>query len=63
MNDRNIRLQEWIATLTDSKKNELLLLCVEECIDSETFNFYDEYKVPVWDSTGEPIDDSERIGW
>ena len=57
---RTERLRNWIDTLSGSKKDELLLLCVDELIDSELFNFYEGYSVPVWDATGEPIDGSER---
>ena len=57
---RTERLRNWINTLSSSKKDELLLLCVDELIDSELFNFYEGYSVPVWDATGEPIDGSER---
>jgi len=63
VSSRDIRLQEWIKTLSQEKKDELLLLCVSELIDSELFNFYDGHKVPVWDCTGEPIDGSERLDW
>ena len=60
MKDRNLRLQKWIQTLTESKKDELLLLCVKELIDSELFNFWENSKVPTWDATGENIDGTER---
>ena len=57
---RTERLRNWIDTLSSSKKDELLLLCVDELIDSELFNFYEGYSVPVWDATGENIDGTER---
>ena len=44
---RTERLRNWIDTLSSSKKDELLLLCVDELIDSELFNFYEGYSVPV----------------
>ena len=57
---RTERLQEWVSTLDTANKDSLLLLCVEELIDSELFNFYDGYKCPTWDSTGEYIDGIDR---
>lgn len=58
--NRKERLKIWINTLTEDKKDELLLLCVEELIDSELFNFYEGYTVPIWDCNGENIDGTER---
>jgi hypothetical protein len=55
------RLKAWIKTLSPEKKDELLLLCVQELIDSELFNFYEGHTVPVWDCDGENIDGSEDI--
>jgi len=63
MNDMVNRLEKWISTLSAEQKDKLLLLCVGELIDSELFKFYDGYKVPIWDITGEPIDGSERVDW
>lgn len=57
------RLKEWSKTLTPETKDKLLIICVNELIDSELFNFYDGDKFPVWDCTGEPIDESERIDY
>lgn len=57
---RTERLQEWISTLDADNKDYLLLLCVEELIESELFNFYDGYKCPTWDATGEYIDGIDR---
>ena len=57
---RTERLRNWIDTLSNSKKDELLLLCVDELIDSELFNFSERHSVPIWDATGENIDGTER---
>ena len=63
MSEEQERLRKWISTLDVNKKDFLLLLCVSELIDSELFNFYDGYKCPTWDATGDPIDGSDRSTW
>ena len=60
MTEKKERLRKWISTLDVNKKDSLLLLCVSELIDSELFNFYDGYRCPTWDSTGEYIDGIDR---
>ena len=57
---REQRLKIWIGNLAEDKKDELLLLCVGELIESELFNFYEGYTVPTWDCSGDTIDGTER---
>lgn len=58
--DRTERLKRWVESLPDAKKDELLVMCVGELIDSELFNMWDDTEIPFWDATGENIDGSVR---
>jgi hypothetical protein len=56
---RTERLKNWIRTLDSEKQIHLLAECIEELIDAETVNFYEDTKVPYWDGNGERLDGSE----
>ena len=41
---------------------DIALECITELIDAETINFYDDTKVPYWDTTGDRFDGSDDDG-
>ena len=56
MNKRE-RLENWINMLENSQKNRILLEMIDYAIDSEYVCFYDDDEAPVFDSTGERLDE------
>jgi hypothetical protein len=56
---RRERLKNWIETLDSEQIKDLLVECIDELIDAQTVNFYDDTKVPYWDGNGERLDGTE----
>jgi len=50
------RLKEWIKTLNEEQKENVILELTDFAIDAEYVNFYDDTKVPYFDGDGENID-------
>jgi hypothetical protein len=50
------RLKEWIKTLNNEQKDNVILELTEFAIDAEYVKFYDDTKVPYFDGNGENID-------
>jgi len=60
MKTRTERLATWISTLSESKKDSILLELINYAIDSEEVAFYKDTQVPYWSNSVEQIDGSER---
>jgi hypothetical protein len=56
---RRKRLKEWIKTLNDEQKDNVILELTDFAIDAEYVGFYDTTKVPYYDNTGERLDGIE----
>lgn len=54
------RLKEWIKTLNEEQKENVILELTDFAIDAEYVKFYDDTKVPYFDGDGENIDGTER---
>ena len=54
------RLKEWIKTLNNEQKENVILELTDFAIDAEYVKFYDDTKVPYFDGDGENIDGTER---
>jgi hypothetical protein len=54
------RLKEWIKTLNNEQKENIILQLTDFAIDAEYVKFYDNTKVPYFDGDGENIDGTER---
>lgn len=50
------RLKEWIKTLNEKQKENVILELTEFAIDAEYVKFYEDTKVPYFDGDGENID-------
>lgn len=53
------RLKEWIKTLNNEQKDNIILELTDFAIDAEYVKFYDDTKVPYFDGDGENIDGTE----
>jgi hypothetical protein len=53
------RLKEWIKTLNNEQKENVILELTDFAIDAEYVKFYDDTKVPYFDGDGENIDGTE----
>jgi hypothetical protein len=53
------RLKEWIKTLNEEQKDNVILELTDFAIDAEYVKFYDDTKVPYYDNTGERLDGTE----
>ena len=55
--DRRERLKNFINTLDNNQKERVLLEMIDYAIDSEYVCFYNDDESPVFDSTGERLDE------
>lgn len=56
---RQDRLKEWAETLPIEKLKEIVVELTDYLIDIEEVNFYENDKIPYWDSCGDRLDGSE----
>jgi len=54
------RLKEWIKTLNDEQKDNIIVELTTYAIESEYVGFYDTTKTPYYDCTGESLDGVEE---
>ncbi|MCK9446285.1 hypothetical protein M0Q50_05275 [bacterium] len=53
------RLKNWVDTLEPQMVKDLLVECVDNLVDFEYINFYEDSKSPYWDGNGERLDGTE----
>ena len=56
---RTERLKNWVDTLDPQMIKDLLVECVDNLVDFEYINFYEDSKSPYWDGNGERLDGTE----